>query len=40
MMQIGDQVPDLLFQRADGTPCSLSSFDGQKRLLIFLRHLA
>ncbi len=40
MMQIGDQLPDIEFQRPDGTTCRLSEFQGKKLLLIFLRHLA
>lgn len=40
MIQIGDRVPDLLFQRADGSSCPLSTFASRKLLLIFLRHLA
>jgi peroxiredoxin len=40
MIEIGTTVPDIVFQRADGSPCSLSSFAGRKLLLIFLRHLA
>jgi peroxiredoxin len=40
MIQIGDQVPDLDFQRPDGSACRLSDYQGRKLLLIFLRHLA
>jgi peroxiredoxin len=39
-LRLGDRVPDLSFQQADGTPFSLGTFAGRPLLLIFLRHLA
>ena len=39
-MEIGDQVPDLDFQRPDGNSIALRDFLGRPLLMIFLRHLA
>lgn len=39
-LQVGDQAPDCIFQRADGTEVRLSNFASGPLVLIFLRHLA
>ncbi len=40
MIQIGEPVGDVVFLRADGSPCRLNDYAARKILLIFLRHLA
>jgi len=40
MIEIGEPVGDVVFLRADGSPCRLSEFAGRKLVLIFLRHFA
>ncbi len=39
-LKIGDVVPDLTFQRPDGSAFRLSEVTARPLLLIFLRHLA
>jgi peroxiredoxin len=39
-LHVGDQAPDCVFQRPDGTAVRLSEFRGKPLVLIFLRHLA
>jgi hypothetical protein len=38
-MNVGEQVSDVTWLRADGSRASLREFAGRKVLLIFLRHL-
>ena len=39
-MHLGDRVPELTFQRPDGSAVTLRDFSGKPLLVIFLRHLA
>ena len=40
MLQRGDRVPNISFERLDGTPAHLSDFHAKALVLVFLRHLA
>lgn len=39
-MNINERLPDLTFQRPDGSAVRLSEFSERRLVLIFLRHLA